>query len=205
MWEIEKILSGRCEAALRVPLRAVGPGEFRVFATTGATCTAAATTRASRTSFATRSPPARSTRSPTRNPASSARSRSPTGGSLVLNYTARVSFRRSSSRAHRRRQRDQVPRRRARDEVSGGQDLAGAASEHGRRRKADRPEEARTCRCATLELANAYPVLQGYKNSAGHRLSRSTSKIHSSSRSLGIHRRVHAGQATLPERASAAT
>ena len=81
VWELDKILDGRREAALRVPLRAVRPGELRVLAATGATCTAAATTPACPTSSATRSPPARSRRSRTRRPASSARCRSPTGGS----------------------------------------------------------------------------------------------------------------------------
>ena len=63
-------------------------------------------------------------------------------------------------------QRDQVPRHRGRGEVPGRQDLAGAAAEHGRRRSSSSPR-ARTSRWRNLALANAYPVLQGYKNSVG--------------------------------------
>ena len=53
------------------------------------------------------------------------------------------------------------------EKYPGRQDLAGAASEHGRRREADHAQRARTFRCATSRSANAFPVLQGYKNSVG--------------------------------------
>ena len=69
--------------------------------------------------------------------------------------------------AARGRERDHVPRRRGRGEVPGGHDVAGAAREQGRRGEARSPAGAPTTRCAQLTLKNAYPVLQGYKNSAG--------------------------------------
>ncbi len=103
----------------------------------GATCTAAATTPACPTSSATRSRPVRSRRCPTRKSVSSARCRSPTAGLFVLNYTA-DGFAPAIDRPapDHGRQRDHVPGHGDRREVSRRQDVAGAASEHRRRRKA---------------------------------------------------------------------
>ena len=88
VWEIAE--DPRAATRSRSPSSASGSRSRRVSCSprTGATCTAAAITRASRTSSATRSRPARSRRCPTRKPGSSGRCRSPTGGCVVLNYTA---------------------------------------------------------------------------------------------------------------------
>ena len=77
----------RREAALRVPLRAVRPGELRVLAATAATSTAAATTPACRTSSATRSRPATSRRSPTPRPGFFRPVPLADGRLVVLDYT----------------------------------------------------------------------------------------------------------------------
>ena len=104
---------------------------------------------------------------------------------------ARLHGRGLRSRDHRAapaqgRQRDHVPRRRGRREVPGGQDLAGAAAEHGRRREAGHAARAPTCRCASLALENAYPGAAGLQELGRASATTSTSRIRCSFASLGI-------------------
>ena len=172
VWELDEASGRRRQAAVASSASGSRSRRASCFRETGATCTAAATTRACPTSSATRSPPA----------TIEAVSNAETGffrpvpladGRLVvLTYTAE-GFVPAIDRAapDRGRERDHVPGRRGRGEVSRGQDLAGAAAEHGRRRKADHGKGP-YMPLRDLALANAYPVLQGYKNYGGHRLPR---------------------------------
>ncbi len=126
------------------------------------------------------------------------------GRLVVLTYTGDG----LRSRDHRAasdqgRQRDHVPGRRARGEVSGRQDVAGGAAQHRRRREADHRTRGRTFRWRNLALANAYPVLQGYKNYAGigyHVQLRRSAPV----REPRHHRCLHADSQPA-QRASAAT
>ena len=148
------------------------PGELRVLAAMGATCTAAATTRAFPTSSATRWPPARSRRSPTRKPASSGPCRSPTGASWC-STTPGTGFVPAiiEPQADRGRQRDHVPGHRGRGEVPRRQDVAGAAAQHRRRGKADHGQGPVHPAEDMSTSPTPIPVVQGYKNTAGDRIS----------------------------------
>ena len=160
---------GRHEAAVRVPLRAVRSRRASSSRPTGATCTAAATTRASPTSSATRSP--RKTCEAVSNAETGffrprAAGRRAPAGARATPAEGFVPADRSSPRREGR-ERDPLPRARKSRRST-------PSSRPGRCRPRARstttrssPARAPTSRCATLALDNAFPVLQGYKDSVG--------------------------------------
>ena len=87
VWELDKVLKGRYDAALRIPLRTIRAGKLRFHAGQPSTCTAAATTPECPTSFATKWRPGKSKRSRTRSPGNFVPSRWPTGELIVLTCT----------------------------------------------------------------------------------------------------------------------
>ena len=167
VWEIDKLAQGDVEAASRVQVRPVGPRELRVLARTAATCTAAATTPACRTSFATRSRPA--TSRPCRMRRSGLFRPVPLDdGRCSCSRTPATGFVPAIDRAEAARgpERHHLPGRRGRGEAI-------PVVKHGRcRRRArsttssSRRRKGRMSRSA-VAIASGYPVLQGYKNTVG--------------------------------------
>ena len=167
VWELDKVLQGDVKPLSRVPLRTVGPGELRVLARRPLPV------RQQLLHRRVEHLPLRSRHRRDRGgvecrdrllPSGAARRR-PARRADLHGRRLRPGDHRSA--ADRGRQRDHVPRRARWSKNIRCQDLAGAAAQHGRRREADHRQGAVRRRCATSALDNAYPVLQGYKDSVG--------------------------------------
>ena len=191
VWEIDEAPGRRREAAVRVPLRPVGPGELRV--------------------LARRPLPVRQQLLHRRVEHLPLRGRHRQGRGGVERrdrlLPARAARRRPARRAElhgegfvpaidrsaaaRGRERDHVPRRGGRREVS-------RSSRRGRCRRRARSTtrssssaRGRTCRCASLALANAYPGAAGLQELRRDRLSRQL-RGSAQLREARHHRRLHA-------------